>query len=231
MMPTLVQGQLGIATPSPFGGLVLGLRFEGSGGSTTFTDVTGKTVTSNGNAQIDTAQFKFGSSSGLFDGSGDFLTISSTSAFDVPTQTFQIDFWVRFNSTASASILTQRAAGTGFYPWQISRTSGNKIGFRGFDGGTTLIYDIVGTTTVTTGVWYHVAATRVGSAFRLFVDGVQEGSATTSTALRNVADNVVIGAYDVGIFGLNGWMDDFRFIIGSPVWENTFSPPQHTFST
>ena len=36
------------------------LHTDGSGGSTTFTDEIGKAVTANGNAQIDTAQKKFG---------------------------------------------------------------------------------------------------------------------------------------------------------------------------
>jgi len=45
--------------------------------STTFTDssLSPKTITRYGNAQIDTAQSVFGGAAGLFDGSGDYLTI------------------------------------------------------------------------------------------------------------------------------------------------------------
>ncbi len=49
---------------------------NGADGSTTFTDsATGgsHTWTAYGNAQIDTAQNKFGGASGLFDGSGDYI--------------------------------------------------------------------------------------------------------------------------------------------------------------
>ena len=49
------------------------LRMNGIDASTTFSDegTSGHTVTANGDAQIDTAQDKFGGASGLFDGTGD----------------------------------------------------------------------------------------------------------------------------------------------------------------
>jgi hypothetical protein len=58
------------------------LHFEGADASTTFTDAF-RTWTAVGNAQIDTAQFKFGASSGLFDGTGDCITSPHDSALDV----------------------------------------------------------------------------------------------------------------------------------------------------
>src|SRR3989338_6322305 len=78
------------------------LHMEGADAGTTFTDTetTPKAVTANGNAQIDTAQSKFGGASGLFDGAGDYLTIPSSSAFDFGTGNFTIDFWVRLASNS-----------------------------------------------------------------------------------------------------------------------------------
>ena len=52
------------------------LHMDGADTSTTFTDESGKTWTANGNAQIDTAQSVFGGASGLFDGTGDYLSAS-----------------------------------------------------------------------------------------------------------------------------------------------------------
>src|SRR3990167_7743345 len=53
------------------------LHMDGTNGSTTFTDEIGKTVTANGNAQISTAQSKFGGASGLFNGAGDWIDVPS----------------------------------------------------------------------------------------------------------------------------------------------------------
>ena len=60
------------------------MHFNGTNGSTTFTDngPSPKTVTSNNGAAISTAQSKFGGASGLFDGTNDYLSTNSTSAFD-----------------------------------------------------------------------------------------------------------------------------------------------------
>src|SRR3990167_7740340 len=71
------------------------LHMDGADASTTFTDETGKTVTANGNAQIDTAQSKFGGAAALFDGAGDYLTVSGSADWDLGTGDFTIDFWFR----------------------------------------------------------------------------------------------------------------------------------------
>ena len=50
------------------------LKMNGANGSTSFLDSSrfGHTVTANGNAQVSTAQSKFGGASAAFDGNGDF---------------------------------------------------------------------------------------------------------------------------------------------------------------
>ena len=56
--------------------------------------------TPSGNAQIDTAQAKIGSASGLFDGTGDYLTTPAQAGFNFGSGNFTIEFFVRFNSVA-----------------------------------------------------------------------------------------------------------------------------------
>jgi hypothetical protein len=58
------------------------LHFDGDNASTTFLDESGKTWTRYGDAQISTAQNKFGPSSGLFDGTGDYITTPQNADFD-----------------------------------------------------------------------------------------------------------------------------------------------------
>ena len=79
---------------------VLLLHCDGTDGATTFTDSsdTSHTVTANGNAQIDTDQSKFGGASGLFDGTGDYLSIPDSADWDFGTGDWTIDFLIRFNA-------------------------------------------------------------------------------------------------------------------------------------
>ena len=84
------------------------LHMDGSDGSTTFTDESGTTWTANGNAQIDTAQSKFGGASGLFDGASDYLQTPYTADHNTGTGDFTIDQWIRFNSVATTQTLFAR---------------------------------------------------------------------------------------------------------------------------
>ena len=76
------------------------LHFDGADASTTFTDESGKTFTARGNAQLDTAQQKFGTASGLFDGTGDYIDTPDHADWFLGTGDFTIDFWVRFSDVA-----------------------------------------------------------------------------------------------------------------------------------
>src|SRR3989338_1134677 len=74
------------------------LHSNGTDGSTRFTDsATNKTTTAYGNAQIDTAQSKFCGASGLFDGTGDYLTLADSDDWSFGTGNWTIDCWSRFN--------------------------------------------------------------------------------------------------------------------------------------
>src|SRR5262245_32929117 len=73
------------------------LHFNGTDTATTITDSnaggSAHTWTAAGNAQIDTAASKFGGASGLFDGTGDWVTTSDHADFTLGSGAFTIDLW------------------------------------------------------------------------------------------------------------------------------------------
>ena len=78
------------------------MHCDGSNNGTTFTDVsseggnTAHTCTANGNAVTSTAQYKFGTASGYFDGTGDYVAITGNlTDFQFGTDDLTIDFWMR----------------------------------------------------------------------------------------------------------------------------------------
>ncbi len=77
------------------------LHCDGADASTTFIDATGRhQVTVAGNAQVDTAQSKFGGASALFDNnSSSSLTLDGSTDFVFGTGDYTIDFRVRFDSS------------------------------------------------------------------------------------------------------------------------------------
>jgi hypothetical protein len=56
--------------------------------------------------------------------------------------------------------------------------------------------------------WHHLAVTRSGSAWTLYVDGVSEDTATESTPIYT-GTNTKIGIYDL-LGDFNGYIDDVR---------------------
>ena len=76
------------------------LNFEGADASTTMLDDFGNTWSAVGNAQIDTAQFKFGSSSLLLDGNAD--AVRSTSFTVMGSDSWEISCWFRLNAVPTA---------------------------------------------------------------------------------------------------------------------------------
>lgn len=207
------------------------LHCDGVDGSTTFTDssLSTHTVTATGNAQIDTAYSKFGDGSLYMDGTGDYLTLDGSSDFAFGTGDFSIDFWARLNTTGVAMY---------FYDSRPSSTQGAYAGIS-VSASNVVVYvansaaRITGTTAMSTGIWYHIAATRTGTSTKLFLNGTQEGSTyTDSTNYINPASRPLIGGhgFGVGTNSFNGWMDEIRVSKGIARWTSAFTPPPKPYN-
>ena len=214
-----------------FASVVALLHMDGVDASTTFTDVKGHTFTAAGNAQIDTAQSKFGGAAGLFDGSGDRITTPDSADWDFGTGDFTVEFFIRFNALPSSAARTI----VGNY---VSSTSGWLVQFRNDAPGARLTFGSSGdspldgfTWSPSTATWYHVAVTRASGTVRSFVDGVQIGSDVTNT--ENISGStgvLMVGALNLGpIQHFNGWLDEIRITKGVARYAANFTPPTAPF--
>ena len=196
------------------------LHFDGTDTSTTFTDESGKTWTSGGNAQIDTAQSVFGGASLLLDGTGDSIHTSDSADFDFGTGDFTIDFRLRYNGspTGTQTFFSQRSGTKHEFYYDGSQLY--------FDSGPTLGVNW----TPSSGTWYHIALVRNGNNFMFFVDGTQVGTTQVSaSATNNLATDAYIGAREDGSNGLNGWLDEYRISKGIARWTSNFTPPTSAY--
>lgn len=207
------------------------LHCDGGDTGTIFTDSSkkGHKVTTYGNAQIDTAQYKFGTASALFDGNGDYLEIPDSDDWAFGTNDFTIDLWVRFNALPSSGQyhgIIGQYADTNNYSQLFVYNS---------DGATPLLrfYSIYSSSTVvnlqyqhsmTTGVWYHIALTRSGNDFKLYLDGAVVSTASTSNSLPNWSVPLHIGkGWNYDPYAFNGWMDEIRVCNGVARWNAAFN--------
>jgi len=197
------------------------LHGNGTSGSTTFTDSSqyNRTATAQGNAQLSTAQLKFGSASLVLDGAGDGLKYTSFPALG--TGNFTIDFWLRFNTHSDEKTLF-KTPGTNELQFNWHTVSGGRWDLA--VGGTTLSVNVASVT----GSWMHIAMVRNGSTVAVYKDGVSQGSFTAS---GNVSQNDLwLGLHNTGIFSVDGWIDEFR-VSDVARWTANFTPPSAEYSS
>src|SRR3990167_9908671 len=73
------------------------LHFDGADAATTFTDENGRTWTGAADAQLDTAQKKFGTASLLLDGTGDYIDTPDHADFAFGSGNFTIEMFIKKN--------------------------------------------------------------------------------------------------------------------------------------
>ena len=90
---------------------------------------------------------------------------------------------------------------------------------------------VTGTHGMSTGTWYHLAVTRSGNVYTLYVDGSSVGSATYTTQQPGSGAYGFIGAETGQGAYLNGYIDDLRITKGVARYTSSFTPPTKSFPT
>ncbi len=211
------------------------LHFDGTQNSTSFVDETGRIWTANGNAKIDTASKVFGTGSGLFDGTGDYIDTPDSSDFDVASGDFTVDWRFLLSSTGSVRYIWGQTTATND---SLSIGAGiwndNKLFVTiGTAPGSSV--NTYGSTVLSAGVWYHAAYVRSGGSLKTYING----NVDISTSISGVNNSP--GKFSIGKLGetsnasiypyFYGRIDEFRFTKGFARWTSNFTPPSQAYFT
>ena len=205
---------------------VLLLHMDGTDASTIFTDESGKIWTANGNAQIDTADSKFGGASGIFDGSSWIDTLDDKD-FDLSDNDFTIDFWAkRIGLPSGAEYVAGQADSSGNNASiLLYLLSDGTLIARAWDENSTL-KQIQSTTVIADGSFKHIALVRKNGELKLYINGTEEGTSQICATSYFSSFKFSIGRYgEVDGSCFNGYIDEFRFINGEAKWTTNFTPP------
>jgi len=185
----------------------------------------GQTV---GNAQVSTTQAKWSPTSMAFDGTGDWLVVPNRPELNIGTGDFTIECWINRTATASGAGNGDALISKGTNNVVISM-SVNTSKFEFGQYGVAAL--LTSTTVISNNTWYHVAITRSGTTLRMFIDGTQEAS-TTSSANFTSTTNMFIGA-DANNTNqrINGYIQDLRITNGYARYTANFTAPTAAFPT
>jgi hypothetical protein len=194
-----------------FGDTVLLLHFDGTNGSSTFTDSSGaaRTMTAQNGAVITTSQSVFGGAAGDFTAANNAHVQSPSSVALALNGDFCIEFRLRMTSVAGG-IYVMGGSGAGNF-WVYTDSSG------------TLNCAIFGSTfsasaAIAIDTWYDVKIRRTGGTIYFVVDGSVVSSRSEAGQHGAVAQQWTIGAAP-SLAGASAggrcYFDEFRMTIGN----------------
>lgn len=219
------------------------MHFEGNNGeSVNFVDeasnealdvVTGtRSITLTGAASINTAIQKNGVGSLLL-GQGNYASLARPdSSWSLGTGNFTLEWWEYRTSAASGSLLAPAVTVGGFNPSTggggiLAGYSGNQLWIS--SGNVNGTWDIAGGTTmgsVVLNAWSHIALVRNGTSIKVYRDGVEVTSLTTSLPIGGLG-SFLFGYYSPtgSNYYFPGRIADFRFTAGVARYTTAFTPP------
>lgn len=223
------------ATSADDGFSELLLHMNGADGSSSFIDSSYNhhSIDVGENAQIDTAESKFGGASAQFDGTNDYISIPDSSEFEFGSGNFTIDLWVRFNTNSVGYQPIINNFGTGDQQgWTLIVESNNKITFI-WANTTSWVTSLQWPTTPSINTWYHVAIVRQGSTYTMYINGTSVASANSSGYMVAPIGGIMVGRYlyfPGGARTLDGRIDEVRISKGVARWTTNFTPPISEYS-
>lgn len=196
-------------------------------GFETITDRAGKLVYANGGANLSTTIQKFGPTSLYVDGINSYASIAPQPDFNFGSDNFTLECWIYPTAVPTAG---QYAFVAGQSKVGVGNTSCGL--YLGSSGGIIYLYSFgtFGTlpgAAVAQNAWSHVALTREGNNFKLWINGTQAGSTLTySGAMTSAtATNFTIGGNAGYNLYYTGYIDDLRVSKGVCRYTGTFTAP------
>ena len=164
-----------------------------------------------------------------FNGSNQYLSLPNTSALDLGSNNFTMEAWVYPTSVSGNKNIFYINGNASSYSAICLYIQDSKFAFLANQTGGypwTLQIGAVGPT-ISSNTWYHVAATRSGNSFYVFVNGTLVSGApySLSGALFNGTTNSI--GYQASMTSNNfpGYISNARIINGTALYTASFAPP------
>jgi len=168
-----------------------------------------------------------------FDGSGDYLQIANNPIHaSLSNNDFTIECWFYHTSLPAATqyILSHRVGA--YVPFLFWTATSTLLLFVSSNNSSWDIINNQTLATLTAGQWYHLAYTRYGSTFRVFLNGVQVFTFTSSATFTATSNPLNVGASSTDTNApFFGYITDVRMIRGISLYNSNFVLPSTPLTT
>ena len=184
------------------------------------------TITRNGN----TTQGSFSPYGNLWSNyftTSNYLTASGNAAFQLGSGDFTIEAWIfpTANAGSNGSEIISYGASGQFDGWHFYQVASTNVLSFGLNYAGLIVSS---SAALTLNQWTYVAVTRSGTTFKLWINGVNDGTATSSTSQStNGSDLLYVGtgSYSQGADrSFNGYISNARVIKGTAIYTSNFTP-------
>lgn len=181
---------------------------------------------------LSTTTTKFGGGSCSHIG-GNYLRVPDAPELNFGANDFTVEGWFYPTTVAAgqAGLMNKQNLLGNFGPFDVYRT-GSQLGARFSTNGTSWTQTIAAAGTLVVNTWYHFALVRQGATATLYLNGTSLGSVTigVGVALTNsTAYDLILGGY-TGSNYFNGYLDEWRLVLGAAVYTGNFTPPSAAFT-
>lgn len=170
-----------------------------------------------------------------------YISTPTNANLQIGTNDFTIEGWYYFTSTSVSGgyqCLASHAGDSGDQQpgWLLLLEANTALSFYACTaGGSGWSLALVSSTTPTANAWHHISVTRASGVVRMFLNGTQIGTVTSSNNIGIPASQTFrIGSYQYFpgpvAKGLSGYIQDFRFYIGTAKYTTTFTPPAQIYT-
>jgi hypothetical protein len=224
------------------GYLVLSLKGESSFNGNSITTILDRSpnaavVTRAGDAAQRVSSFSPFSSgwSYSFDGTGDYLTAPANTALQLGAGDYTVEAWINpttVTGTFASMIVGTYAFDGGDFGWGLALNPTGKLQFWSYGTTSGVGMSIIETGTRVVGQWCHVAVSRSGTTVKLWIDGV-EAASTTSSKNENYSRILKIGTQEAVNLSptlgnsqttFKGYISNVRIVKGTAVYTAAFTP-------
>ena len=165
----------------------------------------------------------------LFNGTNQYLSIPTSTQFDFGSDDFTVECWIYpilFNAIDGSFMNV--GAQSGGAAWSIRATDTGLLEFTTWSSGSTVAVNITSASgALVFNTWSHVAVTRNGSTWNIWVNGVSVATATDASSIGNTGRPAYIAyGFSSGAARYqNCYISNVRWVKGVAVYTGNFTVP------